>query len=48
MDLALPEPLEPGIWPDAWLVKAVESGIIEAPHFSESQYVAQCHTESKR
>ena len=37
MDLALPEPLEPGIWPDAWLVKAVESGIIDAPHFSESQ-----------
>jgi dCTP deaminase len=33
----LPEPSEPGIWPDAWLVKAVESGIIDAPRFSEAQ-----------
>jgi dCTP deaminase len=37
MVLALPEPTEPGIWPDSWLVKAVESGIIDAPEFSESQ-----------
>ena len=37
MALDLPEPSEPGIWPDSWLVKAVESGIVEAPHFSESQ-----------
>ncbi len=34
---ALPEPSEPGIWPDAWLLKAVESGMIDAPKFTEAQ-----------
>jgi len=33
---AVPEPSEPGIWPDAWLLKAVESGIVDAPEFSEA------------
>jgi dCTP deaminase len=33
----VPEPSDPGIWPDAWLLKAVESGIIEAPEFAEAQ-----------
>ena len=33
----LPEPSEPGIWPDAWLLKAVESGMIDAPEFTEGQ-----------
>jgi dCTP deaminase len=37
MAQALPEPSEPGIWPDAWLLKAVESGIIDAPKFGETQ-----------
>jgi dCTP deaminase len=32
-----PEPSEPGIWPDTWLVKALESGIIDAPDFSDAQ-----------
>ena len=31
MALASPEPAETGIWPDAWLLKAVESGLIDAP-----------------
>ncbi len=34
---ALPAPPEPGIWPDAWLLKAVESGILDAPQFTEAQ-----------
>jgi dCTP deaminase len=37
MALASPEPAETGIWPDAWLLKAVESGLIDAPHFAEEQ-----------
>jgi len=37
MAVASPEPAEPGIWPDAWLLKAVESGLIDAPHFAEEQ-----------
>jgi dCTP deaminase len=37
MPLAPPEPDESGIWPDAWLLKAVESGIIAAPQFVERQ-----------
>jgi dCTP deaminase len=32
-----PEPDQAGIWPDAWLLKAVESGVIDAPHFTEAQ-----------
>lgn len=32
-----PEPAEAGIWPSQWLLKAVESGIIEAPSFSEDR-----------
>jgi dCTP deaminase len=37
MPSAPPEPTEPGIWPDTWLLKAVESGIIAAPAFTEAQ-----------
>ena len=37
MALASPEPAETGIWPDAWLLKAVESGLIDAPQFAEAQ-----------
>jgi dCTP deaminase len=37
MPIAPPEPADPGIWPDVWLLKAVESGIIDAPRFSDSQ-----------
>ncbi|HEY7106973.1 MAG TPA: 2'-deoxycytidine 5'-triphosphate deaminase [Acidimicrobiia bacterium] len=33
----VPEPRDDGIWPAQWLVKAVDSGIIEAPAFDESQ-----------
>jgi dCTP deaminase len=33
----LPEPAGPGIWPSQWLLKAVESRIIEAPSFDESR-----------
>jgi dCTP deaminase len=37
MAVAAPEPSELGIWPDAWLLKAVESGIIDAPEFGDAQ-----------
>jgi dCTP deaminase len=37
MSVERPEPAEPGIWPDAWLLKAVESGIVDAPDFDEAQ-----------
>jgi len=37
MTAAVPEPSEPGIWPDAWLLDAVESGVIDAPDFGETQ-----------
>jgi dCTP deaminase len=37
MATALPEPEQAGIWPDAWLLKAVESGMLEAPDFAEAQ-----------
>jgi dCTP deaminase len=32
-----PEPRDDGIWPAQWLVKAVDSGIVGAPAFEESQ-----------
>lgn len=35
--VALPEPTDPGIWPSQWLLKAVESGVIDVPDFDESR-----------
>lgn len=32
-----PEPAAAGIWPSQWLLKAVESGIIDAPSFDEGR-----------
>jgi dCTP deaminase len=37
MATAQPEPSESGIWPDSWLLRAVESGVIDAPDFDEAQ-----------
>jgi dCTP deaminase len=37
MSDSLPEPDQAGIWPDAWLLKAVESGTVDAPEFAETQ-----------
>jgi dCTP deaminase len=37
MPVEHPEPEQPGIWPDHWLLEAVESGIIDAPEFADAQ-----------
>jgi dCTP deaminase len=37
MPVASSEPEHAGIWPDAWLLEAVESGVIDAPDFAEVQ-----------
>ena len=33
----IPEPKDSGIWPSQWLLKAVDSGLVDAPGFEERQ-----------